>query len=145
MGTYLPGTGILGWGSWCGAETPRSRDISPKFLSTTCGCGTSLFCICAPPTGLDECGFFNSVLVSFPFNSISDSSEWWLFSILVVILMWLCEEVNHVFLCHHLDQKSLSILISISNYTLFISNFKILFIRKHTHVVFWWIEVNIFN
>ena len=101
--TYLPGTGTLGWGAWCGAGTSHSQDISPEFLSTTHRWGTSLFCICAPPTHLDGCGFFNSIVVRLPFNSISDSSEWWLFYILVVILMWLCKEASLVCLILHLD------------------------------------------
>ena len=54
---------------------------------------------------LDGCGFFISIVIRFPFNSISDGSEWWLFYILVVILMWLCKEVSHLCLCHYLDQK----------------------------------------
>ena len=33
--SFLPGTGSLRWGAWCGAGTPRPRDIPPKFLSTT--------------------------------------------------------------------------------------------------------------
>ena len=37
-------------------------------LSTTNGCGTSSFCVSAPPTSLDKCGFFNSVIVRLPFN-----------------------------------------------------------------------------
>ena len=114
MGTYLPGTGTLGWGSCYGAGTPHSRDYPPKFLSTTCVCGTSPFCIFSPPTSLDRCGFFNSVIVRFPFNLISAGSEWWLFYNLVVILTWLCEEVSGVHLCHHLDQ-SLSWLIAESS------------------------------
>ena len=93
-----------GWGAWCGAGTPCSWDIPPEFLSTTCGCGTSPFCISTQPTSLDGCGFFNSIVVRLPFNSISDHSEWWLFYILVVILMWLWE-VSHVCLRCHLDQK----------------------------------------
>ena len=105
-GTYLPGTGMLSSGAWCGPRTPCSWDVPPKFLSTTCGCRTSLFCICTPPTSLDVCDFFNSVVVRLPFNSISDGSQWWLVYILVVILMWLCEEVSHVFLHHHLGWKS---------------------------------------
>ena len=79
MGTFLPGTEIPNCMAWYGARTPCSEDIPPEFLSTTGGCGTSLFCICAPSTSLDRCGFFNSIVVKFPFNSISDSSEWWLF------------------------------------------------------------------
>ena len=106
MGANLPGTGTLGWGVSCGAETPHSQDIPPKFLSTTCGCGTRLFHNSVPPTSLDGCGFFSFVVVRLPFNLLSDGSGWWLFYILVVILMWLCKEVSHVYLCHHLDQKS---------------------------------------
>ena len=49
--------------------------------------------------------FFNSIVVGFPFSSISDGSEWWLFYSLVVILIWLCEEASHVCLRHHLDWK----------------------------------------
>ena len=110
-GTYLPGTGTLGWGSWCGAGTRHSWEMPPKFLSTSCGCGTSLFGICPPPTSLDGCGFFNSVIffnsvvVRFLFNLISVVSEQWLFYILVIIFL-LCKEVSHVCLYRHLDWKS---------------------------------------
>ena len=100
-----------GWGAWSGAGTPCSWDIPPEFLSTTCGCGTSPFCISTQPTSLDGCSFLDvvttiSVVVRLPFNSISDSSEWWLIYISVVILMWLFEEANRVCLCHCLDWKS---------------------------------------
>ena len=70
---------------WCWAGTPCSQDIPPEFFSSTYEYGTSLFCICAPSTSLDGCGFFNSIVVRLPFNSISEGSEWWLFCILVVI------------------------------------------------------------
>ena len=79
-----------------------------EFLSTTHGCGTSPFRISAPPTSLNRCGFFNSVVVRLPFSLISESSEWWWFYALVVILMWLYKEVSRVYPCHHLDRKSLS-------------------------------------
>ena len=85
VGTFLPGTETLCWGAWCWAGTPCSQDIPPEFFSSTYEYGTSLFCICAPSTSLDGCGFFNSVVVRLPFNSIYDGSEWWLFCILVVI------------------------------------------------------------
>ena len=49
--------------------------------------------------------FFNSIVAGLPIHSISDGSECWLFYILVVILMWLCKEMSHVYLCLHLDQK----------------------------------------
>ena len=54
------------------------------------------FSISTPPTSLGGCDFFNSIVIRFPFNSISDSSEWLLFYILVVILMWLCKEACRV-------------------------------------------------
>ena len=108
VGTYLSGTGTLVWGSWCGAGTPHSQDIPPKFLSTTRGCGTSPFWVYAPPTSLDGCGLFNSVVVKrLLCNSIADGSElWWLFY-LVVMLMWLYEEGSHVCLCCYPEWKSL--------------------------------------
>ena len=31
VGTYLSGTGTLGWGLWCGAGTPCSQESPPKF------------------------------------------------------------------------------------------------------------------
>ena len=80
MGTYIPGTRTVGWWAWCGAGTPCSRDSSPEFLSTTHGCGTSLFCISASPTSMGGCGFFNSVVVRLPFNSIF----WWFWVMLVL-------------------------------------------------------------
>ena len=103
MGTYLPVTRTLGWGACCGSGTPQSQDIFPNFYS--CGCGAVPFCIHSPPTSLDGCGFFNSVVVRFPFILISDVPEWWLFYILVVILMWLCKGVSHVCLPCCLDWK----------------------------------------
>ena len=75
MGTYLSGTGTLDCGSWCGAGTPCSQDIPPEFLSTTRGCGTSLFHVSTLPTSMDGYGFFNSVVVRLSFNTISDRSE----------------------------------------------------------------------
>ena len=31
LGTYLPGTGTLGWCAWCAAGTPHSQYIPPNF------------------------------------------------------------------------------------------------------------------
>ena len=107
IGTCLPGIGTLGWGIWCGAGTLCSWDIPFRFLSTTCVCGTSLFCISAPLTRLG-CGFFNCMLIRLPLNLISAFSEWWLLHYLVRILMWLCEEASRL-LCCHLDWKEISI------------------------------------
>ena len=98
IGTYSPGSGTLGLATCCGAGTPCSRAIPPEFLSSKHGCGTSPFRVSNPSTSLNGWCFFNSVVVRLPFSSISDSSEWWLFYNLVVILMWLCKEVSCVYL-----------------------------------------------
>ena len=92
------------WAGGPGVE-PCSQDTLPEFSSTTRGRGISLFHVCTPPTSLDGCDYFNSVVVRLPFRSIPDFPEWWLFYILLVILLWLCKEASHVCLCHHLDRK----------------------------------------
>ena len=66
LGPGRPGVGL-------GLLAPKI--ISPKFLTTKCGCGTSLFHVSTPPTSLDECGCFNFVVVRLSFHSISDHSE----------------------------------------------------------------------
>ena len=105
VGTYLPGTGTLGWGAWCVFETPCSRDIPPEFYPAHLCVGPA-YCGSGPDsTSLDGCGFFNSVVVRLPFSFISDVPQWWLFYVLVVILMWLWQEESHVCLRCHLDQK----------------------------------------
>ena len=75
----------LGWPSSLTDEyTGRSRKecwqgpwqtITPSWLfyPSYHGCGTSLFCVCAPPPSLDGCGSFNSIVVRLPFNSVSVS------------------------------------------------------------------------
>ena len=75
MRTYFPGTGTLGCGVWCEAGTPCSQDIPPSFLSTIRGCRNNPFHVSAPPTSLDGCDFFNSIVIRLPFNLISDASE----------------------------------------------------------------------
>ena len=49
--------------------------------------------------------FFNSIVVGLQFSSISGGSEEQLCCSLVVMLMWLCEEVSKVYLLFHLDWK----------------------------------------
>ena len=88
METYLPGTGTLGWGTCWGAGTSLSRGIPPKFfIHHTCVWDQPIphLCISTPPTSLDACGFFNSIVVGLPLNSVCDGSVWWLFYSLVVI------------------------------------------------------------
>ena len=72
-GTYLPSTGTLGWepGVGLGLLTPKI------FLSNFYPheYGASPFHVHACPSSVDGCGFFNSVVVRLPFNSISDVPE----------------------------------------------------------------------
>ena len=62
--------------------------------------------ISTPPPGLDECFFFNSLVVGFHTVQLSVSSGCFLFLNLLLSFLWLCEEAQYVYLCLHLGQKS---------------------------------------
>ena len=66
----------------------------------------------APPTGLDECFFFISLVFGLPCSSIF--CQFWLFFVFKLLsFFWLCEEVQCVYLRLHLDRtSSLSYLLS---------------------------------
>ena len=63
--------------------------------------------ISTPPTNLDECFFFNSLVVRLPYSLI-----FWHFWVLFIYFnwllsfFWLYEEVKHICLCLHLGCKS---------------------------------------
>ena len=63
--------------------------------------------VSATPTGLDECFFFNSLVVGLPYSSIF--CQFWLFFVFKLLLsfFWLCEEAQCVYLHLHLGWKSL--------------------------------------
>ena len=81
MGTYLPGAGTLGWVVCSGARILGSRGIPPNFYLPHVDVGPPvsifvplcatlpLLClfmclyVSAPPTHLDECDFFKSLVV----------------------------------------------------------------------------------
>ena len=63
VGTYLPGTRILGWGPGVGLGLLTHEIHFPNF--SLHGCGASPFRVRTPPTSLDGCGFFNSIVVRF--------------------------------------------------------------------------------
>ena len=69
-----------------------------------------------PPTSLDECFFFISLVVRLPYSSIF--CEFWLFFVFKLLLsfFWLCEEAQCVYLCLHLGRKSLLLLLGFSPY-----------------------------
>ena len=61
--------------------------------------------ISAPPTGLDVCFFFISLVVRLPYSSIF--CQFWLFFVFKLLLsfFWLCEEAQCVYLRLHLVWK----------------------------------------
>ena len=65
--------------------------------------------ISAPPTGLDECFVFISLVVGLPYSLIF--CQFWLFFVFKLLsFFWLCEEAQCVYLRLHLGQKSLHVL-----------------------------------
>ena len=61
--------------------------------------------VSAPPTSVDECFFFISLVVGLLYSSIF--CQFWLFFVFKLLLsfFWLCEEAQCVCLCLHLGQK----------------------------------------
>ena len=84
-------------------QLPPCRESSPRRLP-----------ISAPPTGLDECFFFISLVVRLPYSSIF--CQFWLFLVFKMLLyfFWLCEEAQCVYLCLHLGQKPLLLILRFS-------------------------------
>ena len=67
-------------------QSPSCCKSSPPRLS-----------ISAPPTGLDECFFFISLVVGLPCSSIF--CQFWMFFVFKLLLsFWLCEEAQCVYL-----------------------------------------------
>ena len=62
---------------------------------------------CVSPSLLqvDECVFFNSLVVGLPYSLIL--CQFWLFSVFKLLLsfFWLCEEAQCLYLCLHLGRK----------------------------------------
>ena len=62
--------------------------------------------VSTPPTHLDECFFFISLVVKLPYSSIF--CRFWLFFVFKLLLsfFWLCEEAQCVYQHLHLGWKS---------------------------------------
>ena len=84
----------------CGTTHSTSRDLL-RVLSARLP-------VSAPPTGLDECVFFNSLVVGLPYSLIF--RQFWLVFVskLLLSFFWLCEKTQCVYLRLHLGQKSCS-------------------------------------
>ena len=97
---YLPQAGAVG----CTVCHPVHQLLPcqpaaalPRVLSTQLP-------ISAPPTGLDECFFFISLVVGLPYSSIF--CQFWLFFLFKLLLsFWLCKEAQCAYLRLHLGQK----------------------------------------
>ena len=61
--------------------------------------------VSASPISLDECFFFNSLVVRLLYSSIFCHFWLFLFFNLLLSFFWLCEETQCVYLCLHLGQK----------------------------------------
>ena len=61
--------------------------------------------VSTPPTSLDECFFFISLVVGLPYSRIF--CQFWSFFVFKLLLsfFWLCEEAQCVYLCLHLGQE----------------------------------------
>ena len=116
----FPGTGTPVCPGCPGAGIAHSQGIPPNFIHhmqgdclvvatspLPCCCHTSSsppwLCVSAPPTCLDEYGFFKSLVVGLPYSSIS--WHFWVFFVLrlVVILLMVCRKVKRVYLHLLLD------------------------------------------
>ena len=69
-GTYVPGTGNLGWGPAVGLGLLTPAISLPKFYPSYMGVGPAHSMSPTPPTSLDGCDSFNSIVVRIPFNLI---------------------------------------------------------------------------
>ena len=75
-------------------QLPPCHQYSPPWLPVS-----------APPTGLDECVFFISLIVGLPYSSIF--CQFWLFFVFKLLsFFWLWEEAQCVYLCLHLGRNS---------------------------------------
>ena len=103
MGTSLPVTGTLRWGALCGAGKPCSSGVIPpaQIPLRIFICHMWVWDQLIPhlqSSYQSQCSFFfKSLVVVLLFLQISGGSEWCFFCSLVVILMWLWNDVSSAF------------------------------------------------
>ena len=100
--TLFPRTGALG----C-VVSPHVCQLRPCHTSSP-----PQLPISAPPTRLNECFFFYSLVVRLPYSLIF--CQFWLFFVFKLLLsfFWLCKDAQCVYLCLHLGWKSPNFLFS---------------------------------
>ena len=96
MGASHSGTGTLGWGPGVGLRLLVPELSLLNFYPPPVWGDLPFLCLCISmsPTFLHWCRPFSSVVVGLPLSLISDGSVWSVVCSLVVILVWLCEEVG---------------------------------------------------
>ena len=90
---------------------PRSTNCHLSGSASRCLAASPLFqaAVSAPPTGLDECVVFISLVVGLPYSLIF--CQFWLFFVFKLLLsfFWLCKEGQCIYLCLHLGRKWLNV------------------------------------
>ena len=97
--------GPRAWSASCRTACPF-HNPPPRWVCQPLPCHKAslpLLPISAPPTSLDECFLFISLVVGLPYSSIF--FQFWLFFELLLSFFWLCEEAQCVYLRLHLGQK----------------------------------------
>ena len=111
----LLSTGTLGWDPSLLRGTLAVELILLIFIRLMWLCDQLVLCL--HPFYLFWCGFFFiSLITELPFSQISGGSEWWFLHSLVVILMWLWEEVSTMFTCVTILTRSLNAWWGLSRY-----------------------------
>ena len=96
------------WGLLTTAWTAPFHNPSPLWVCqppTCCESPLPRLPVSTPPTGVDECFFFISLVDGLPCSSIF--CQFWFFFVFKLLLsfFWLCEEVQCVYLHLHLGWK----------------------------------------
>ena len=95
----LPATTL--WGLLAVALPALFHNLPPHWVCKPPPCRKSSLPwlpVSTPPTSLDECFFFISLVVGLPYSSIF--CQFWLFFVFKLLLsFWLCEEAQCVYLC----------------------------------------------
>ena len=100
LGSLSPGPPAAASPPICSFARPAPQSatsLGPPAAALLCVLSARLP-VSAPPTGLVECFFFNSLVVGLPYSLIF--WQFWLFFVLKFV--WLCEEAKCIFLCLHL-------------------------------------------
>ena len=102
----LPATTL--WGLLAAAWPAPLHNLPPRGVHQPppfCESSPPGLPVSAPPTGLDECFLFISLVVGLPYSSIF--CQFWLFFVFKLLsFVWLCKEAQCVYLHLHLGRKS---------------------------------------